>query len=151
MVPESCQVEDWGPDEIRGWKEGRDLAAARASLPVQGPEPPASVRVLPAPWGSGTGATGQLPLGNAGLVADFNALWRENWLSPVRICSPRPGAESLLKSRFCNFSQLTQESAERWPVFWFLEREEKDSVSSLYLCVIVNSKATRNSIASADG
>lgn len=36
-------------DEIRGWKEGRDLAAARASLPVQGPEPPASVRVLPAP------------------------------------------------------------------------------------------------------
>lgn len=78
------------------------------------------------------------------MVAAFNALWWEDLLAPLRICSPRPGTESLLKSRFCNFSQLTQESGERWPVFWFLEREEKNSVISLYLCVIANSKANQS-------
>lgn len=49
--------------------------------------------------------------------------------------------ESPLKSRFCNFTQLTQEFGERWPVFWFLEREGKGSVSSLCLSVTANSKA----------
>lgn len=29
-------------------------------------------------------------------------------------------AESLLKSQFCNFTQLTEESGEGWPVFRFL-------------------------------
>lgn len=70
------------------------------------------------------------------MVAAFNALWRENFL-------PYSGsaAESLLKSQFCNFAQLTQESGERWPVFWFLEREEKDSE---FLVLVHHSQFQKN-------
>lgn len=109
----------------RGWRKGRDITAALAPPPVQW------LSLPPVAWrqplagcclrGSlGTGATGQLPLGSPGLVAAFNALWREDLLPLLRICSPWPSTESLLKPQFCNFSQLTQESGERWPVFWFL-------------------------------
>ena len=131
---------------------GGRVQTALALLPVQW------LSLLPVAWcpplsgrclrGSlGTGATGQLPPRSPGMVAAFNAPWWEDLLAPLGICSLWPGTESLLKSRFCDFSQLTQESGERWPVFWFLEREEKNSVMSLYLCVIANSKANQSSTA----
>lgn len=91
-LPESCQIEVYAPCKIRGWKEGRDIAAALASLPVHW------LSLLPVAQGqllsgcclygsSGTGTTGQHPLGSPGLVAAFNALWREDFLPPLRICS----------------------------------------------------------------
>lgn len=91
------------PHEIRGWGAGRDMAAALAPLPVQwlSLQPVARCQSWPGRdfhSSVGTGAIGQLPLGGPGLVAAFNALWREDLLPQLRICSPWPATESLLKS-----------------------------------------------------
>lgn len=154
MLPESCQIEVCAPQEIRGWREGRDIAAGLAPLPVQRLNLLPVARCQPLSGcclhgSSGTGVIGQLSLGSPGLVAAINALWKEGLPPPRRICSPWLAIEFLLKSWFCNFRQLTQESGEGWSVFWFLEKEEKNSVSSLYLYATAKSKASQNSIAIA--
>lgn len=83
-----------------------------------------------------------------GLLAAFNALGKghcsfaqDTWLWLVN--------ESLLKSRFCDFSQLIQQLGERWSVLWFLQSNKESSVSSPYLRVPARSKADLNPIAAS--
>lgn len=67
------------PHKMRGWEEGRGIAAALASLPIQELSLLLVARCQPLSGcclcgGLGTDATGQLPLRSSGLVAAFNAL-----------------------------------------------------------------------------
>lgn len=87
------KLSDWGLCITRdkrlegGWRHGRCLARLPVhwlSLLLVAECQSLSGCCLPGI--SGTGTRGQLPLGSPGLVAAFNALWREDifWL---RICS----------------------------------------------------------------